>query len=289
MNKIVPYSDFLLEANLSSVTKFLKAQYNNIFKEPTQSLHILFNDFIKKMDVDKNVSGLYQKYIRANQTNFQNAINSADSIDGVNKVISDEIKYFYFSLKPVVNKLQNDEFTIDTIFSRSKDKRLRTLMNYEEDRFSNAADEYLKQAVIPQLKDMSGITEEEKKTNEAKSTIERISYNIKKILEADETDTNVEETNVEEKTKTDLVSYKKSAITWVNTTLFDLLKPKMQLLTKISADTSNLVSQISNKMEGSANDNAKKMIINKIINMDNSELRNLAASLGLSEDETGKI
>lgn len=48
MNKIVPYSDFIFETNLSSVTSFLKAQYNNIFKEPTTSLHNLFNEFIKK-------------------------------------------------------------------------------------------------------------------------------------------------------------------------------------------------------------------------------------------------
>lgn len=286
MNKVISYSDFLLEANLSSVTKFLKAQYNNIFKEPTQSLHVLFTDFIKKMDVDKNVSGLYQKYLRANQTNFQNAVNSADSIDAVNKVITDEIKYFYFSLKPVVNKLQNDEFTIEKIFSRSKDKRLMTLMSYEEDRFSNAVGEYIKQAVVPQLKDMSGINKEESEKNtNIGTTTERINYNIKRILEADETDV-----NVEEKSKTELETYKKSALNWANTTLFDLLKPKMQLLNQMSAgNTNKSVEQISNDMKGSNNNNAKKMIINKIINMDNQELKNLAKSLGLSEDETGKI
>lgn len=286
MNKIISYSDFLLEANLSSVSTFLKAQYNNIFEEPVQSLHVLFNDFIKKMDVDKNVPSLYQKYLRVNQTNFQNSVNSADSIDDVNKIIADEIKYFYFSLKPVVNKLQNDEFTIEKIFSRSKDKRLMSLMSYEEDRFSNAVEEYIKQAVIPQLKDMSGIKEDEtEKSNNVVTTTERINFNIKRILEADDADV-----NVEEKSKKDLETYKKSALTWVNTILFDLLKSKMQLLNKMSAgNTNKSVDQISNDMKGSNNNNAKKMILNKVINMDNQELRNLVKILGLSEDETGKI
>jgi hypothetical protein len=286
VNKITLYTDFLIEANLSSVTSFLKAQYNNIFNEPTKSLHILFNYFIKKIDVDKNPSLLYQKYLRANQNNVQSEINKSDSINSINKVIADEIKYFYFSLKPIVNKLQNDEFTMDSIFEHSKDKRLRTLMNYEEDRFSNAVSEYVTQAVIPQLKQMSGIdTTEQTQSTTPKTTTERINFNIRRILEADENDV-----NVEEKAKTELEIYKKSALNWINTSLFDLLKPKIQLLNKIGgSNVSSAIEQISNQMQGSLNDNAKKTILNKVINLDNNELKSLAQSLGLTEDETGKI
>lgn len=285
MNKIVPYSDFIFETNLSSVTSFLKAQYNNIFKEPTTSLHNLFNEFIKKINVDKNIPVLYQKYLRTNQINCQNSINSADSIDGVNKIVLDEIKYFYFSLKPVVDKMQNNEFTIQSIFSRSKDKRLMILMSYDEDKFSNAVDEYFEQAVVTQLKKMSGISKEEIQNTQSESTTERINYDILKILEVYD----VEETNVEDKAKTELLVYKKNAINWINITLFDLLKPKMQILNKMNVDSGNLVNKISNKIKGTTNDNAKNMIINKIINMNNNELKNLANTLGLSEDETGKI
>ena len=274
MKNIISYSNFLNE-DLSSVSKFLKSYYKSIFKEPNQSLNNLFVDFTKKVDTDKNVSNLYQRYLRSSQTTIQNEINQAETIDDVNKIVTDSLKYFYYSLKPIVNKLQNDKFTMDDIFSRARDKRLRVLMNYPEDQFANAVTEYIGQAAVPQIKEKSGI---EKNSSESVSEnrISKIRYN--KILEADDTE---EQTN--------LVSYKKAAIDWINMTLFDLLKPKMQLLNQLSANTSNAVDQVSDKMKGSTNDSAKNMIINKIINMDNKELQNLAKTLGLSEDETGKI
>jgi hypothetical protein len=268
------------ESTLSSVSKFLKAQYNNIFKEPNQNLNNLFVTFTKKVDTDRNISNLYQRYIKANQTSVQNEINNAESIDAVNKIITDEVKYFYYSLKPIVNKLQNDEFSMESIFSRSKDKRLQVLMSYPEDQFANAVPEYTGQIVVPQIKDLSGLNKETttEETVAPEATTERIKYNIQRILEAEE--------NTEQE---DLVSYKKAAINWINTTLFDLLKPKMQLLNQIGANTSNAVDQISDEMKGSGNENAKKMIINKIMNMNDNELENLAKTLGLSEEETGKL
>jgi len=278
MNNIISYYNFLNE-ELSSVSKFLKTYYKNIFKEPNQSLHNLFVDFTKKVDTDKNVSNLYQRYIKANQTNIQNEINQAESIDAVNKIVTDSLKYFYYSLKPIVNKLQNDEFTMDEIFSRARDKRLKVLMTYPEDQFANAAPEYIGQVAVPQIKELSGLDKEkENEPAQTENTTERIKYNIQKILEAD---------NPNE--QADLVAYKKAATNWINTTLFDLLKPKMQLLNQLGANTSNAVDQISDQIKGSANDNAKKMILNKIINMNAKELQNLAKTLGLSEDETGRI
>ena len=71
--------------------------------------------------------------------------------------------------------------------------------------------------------------------------------------------------------------------------LFELLKPKYQLLTKIGASTSNIVDQLSNEINSTSNDNAKKMIINKIINMDKEALKNLAISLGITEEELGDL
>jgi hypothetical protein len=71
--------------------------------------------------------------------------------------------------------------------------------------------------------------------------------------------------------------------------LFELLKPKFQLLTQLSAATSNIVDQLSKQMKGTTNDNAKKMIINKILNMDKTELQNLANTLGLKSDELGPL
>jgi len=280
MNNIISYNNFMNESTLSSVSKFLKAQYNNIFKEPNQNLNNLFVTFTKKVDTDRNISNLYQRYIKANQTSVQNEINNAESIDAVNKIITDEVKYFYYSLKPIVNKLQNDEFSMESIFSRSKDKRLQVLMSYPEDQFANAVPEYTGQIVVPQIKDLSGLNKETttEETVAPEATTERIKYNIQRILEAEE--------NTEQE---DLVSYKKAAINWINTTLFDLLKPKMQLLNQIGANTSNAVDQISDEMKGSGNENAKKMIINKIMNMNDNELENLAKTLGLSEEETGKL
>jgi len=285
MNNITYYNNFLFE-DLSSVSSFLKAQYNNIFQGPNQALNNIFVDFTKKVDIEKNVSNLYQRFIKSNQTIVQNEVNSADTIDAINKIITDEIKYFYFSLKPIVNKLQNDEFTMEKIFERSRDKRLMKLMSYPEDQFSNAAQQYVSEAVLPEIKKDAGL-DKVAATNTttpaptpAAPTTERIKYNIYKILEVDQTTTDP---------AAELLSYKKSALKWVNMSLFDLLKPKMQLLTQLSANTSTPIDNLSKQMKGIANDNAKKMILNKIINMNKEELQNLANTLGIKPEELGQL
>lgn len=275
---MISYNDFLSEGIISSVTSFLKQQYNNIFKEPNQNLSNLFTDFTKRIDTERNVSNLYQRYIRNSQTTVQNEINKAETIDEINKIVSDQIKFFYFSLKPVVNKLQNKEFTMQEIFSRSRDKRLQTLMSYPEDQFSNAVQQYVNDAIIPTIKEESGLNKPKATAAPPEETTERIKYNIYKILEADNATT-----------EEDIVAYKKESINWINTSLFDLIKPKIQLLNQLSANKSNTVDQLSKQMKGTNNDNAKKMILNKIMNMNKEELQNLVNSLGLKEEEIGKI
>lgn len=284
MKNLTAYDSFLTEAVSSAISPFLKTYYNNVFQEPDKNLNNLFIDFTKRIDREKNTANLYQRFLRNFQTNVQTEINNSETTDAVNKIISDSIKYFYFSLKPIVNKLQNDEFTMEEIFSRSRDKRLMKLMSYPEDQFSNAVTQYIGDAVTPWIKKEAGLEKQptqqpqQPQQNQPTTTTERIKYNIAKILEADTTDVNA-----------DLVSYKKSAINWINLSLFDLIKPKMQLLNQLGANTSNSVDQLANQMKGTTNDNAKKIILNKILNMDNTELKNLANTLGLKEEETGKI
>ena len=275
---MISYNDFLSEGIISSISSFLKQQYNNIFKEPNQNLSNLFTDFTKRIDTERNVSNLYQRYIRNSQTTVQNEINKAETIDEINKIVSDQIKFFYFSLKPVVNKLQNKEFTMQEIFSRSRDKRLQILISYPEDQFSNAVQQYVSDAVIPTIKEESGLNKPKATAAPPEETTERIKYNIYKILEADNATT-----------EEDIVAYKKESINWINTSLFDLIKPKIQLLNQLSANKSNTVDQLSKQMKGTNNDNAKKMILNKIMNMSKEELQILANSLGLKEEEIGKI
>lgn len=287
MKNLTAYDSFLTEAVSSAISSFLKTYYNNVFQDPDQNLNNLFIDFTKRIDREKNTANLYQRFLRNFQTNVQTEINNSETIDAANKIISDSIKYFYFSLKPIVNKLQNDEFTMEEIFSRSRDKRMMKLMSYPEDQFSNAVTQYIGDAVTPWIKKEAGLEKQptqqtqqpqQPQQNQPTTTTERIKYNIAKILEADTTDVNA-----------DLVSYKKSAINWINLSLFDLIKPKMQLLNQLGANTSNSVDQLANQMKGTTNDNAKKIILNKILNMDNTELKNLANTLGLKEEETGKI
>lgn len=274
MNNVLSYDNFLNE----EVSKFLKSNYNKIFNESNETLNNLFVNFTKKLDTDKDIPNLYQRYIRAVQSNTQNQINDAESIDTVNKIVSDSIKYFYFSLKPVINKLQNNEFNMESIFEKSRDKRLQVLMSYPEDKFANAVPEFVTQIAEPQIKEESEKNVQEvENTEETENVIERVKNNILKILEADNTE--------QEK----LISYKKSALEWINTSLFDLLKPKMQLLNQIRTNTSNLIDSISNEMKGSRNDNAKKMILNKIINLDSEQLKKLSDFLGFNEEEIGKI
>ena len=287
MNNLTPYSEFLVEGTLSSVSTFLKAQYNNIFKEPNQNLNNLFTTFTKKVDTEKNATNLYVRYVRANQTAIQNEINAAETNDAVNKLLSDEIKYFYFSLKPIVNKLQNDEFTMEKIFERSRDKRLMKLMSYPEDQFSNAAQEYIN-LILPEIKKSAGLDTTQTSTTQptqlnqpTQPTTEGMMYNIYRILEAD---TSIPTTN-----DADLVKYKAGVIKWINMSLFELLKPKFQLLNQLSASVSNNIDQLSKQMKGTLNDNAKKMILNKVLNMDKQELQNLANSIGITTEELGKL
>ena len=42
MINLTTYNDYLAEGALSSVSSFLKAQYNNIFKDPNKQLSNLF-------------------------------------------------------------------------------------------------------------------------------------------------------------------------------------------------------------------------------------------------------
>lgn len=271
MKKIKTYKDYINE-NLSSISDFLKTNYHKIFTDVTQSLNNLFNTFTKKVDTEKNVSNLYQRYIKQNQTIVANEINNAESIDAINKIVTEEIKYFYFSLKPIVNKLQNDEFTIQKIFERSRDKRLMTLMSYPEDQFSNAVSQYTSTVVLPQIKTNSGI-EQVNPSN----TVNKTTVSENKIFEATEQE--------------NLIAYKKSAINWLNISLFDLLKPKIQLLNKLGANAFvvNSIDQLSKQMKGTNNDNAKKMIINKVMNLDKNELQNLANMLKINPNDLGKL
>ena len=288
--EITPYSNFLYEIATTSVSSFLKAQYNNIFKEPNQTLNNLFTDFTKRVDTEKNTANLYQRFLKSNQTSFQNEINNAETIDAVNKILTDNIKYFYFSLKPIVNKLQNDEFTMEKIFERSRDKRLMTLMSYPEDQFSNAVQQYVNEGVLPWIKKDSGLDKKEDQQNtqqpQQQATTERIKNDIYRILEAEvPVQTNEIQPNVE----ADTLAYKKSTIKWFNLSLFDLLKPKMQLLTQLGANTSNVVDQLAKQMKGTINDNAKKMILNNIVSMSKEELQKLAEFLGIKKEDLGQL
>lgn len=250
MNNIIKYTDYnKIDENVSI---FLKTQYQKIFPDATQSLNNLFNAFIKKIDIDRNISNFYQKFIKTNQTIIANEINKSESIDIVNKIITEEIKYFYFTLKLVVDKLQNDEFTIEKIFERSRDKRLMQLMSYPEEQFSNAVSEYTSTIAIPAIKDNSN-------------------------LEATEQD--------------NLVVYKKSAINWVNTTLFDLIKQKIQILNKIGSNVimANSIDQLSKQMRGTNNEDAKKKILNKISNMNKTELEQLSNFIGIKKNNLGQL
>ena len=285
MNNLTQYDDFLSEGLLSTVSAFLKAQYNNIFKDPNKALNNLFNDFTKRLDKEKNVSNLYQRFIRSNQTTVQNEINNASSIDEVNKVLTDNIKYFYFSLNPVINKLQDSDFNMKNIFEKSRDKRLQTLMSYPEDQFSNAVQQYVNDGVLPWIKKDSGLDKQENKQQikEPQSQFEKesIMYNIAKILEADDPNQQQQANQQQANQEDDLAKYKKSAIKWINITLFDLLKPKFTDINQ--GNTGNIVVQLSKQMKGTMNDNAKKTILNNIINMNKEQLQGLANYLQIKD------
>ena len=273
-------NNFLLFEQLSSVSEFLKSNYDKIFNDPNQALNNLFVSFTKRVDTDKNISNLYKNFITSNQSTINNEVNKAETIEGVNKILSDEIKYFYFSLTPIINKLQNDEFSIEEIFSKSRDKNLQALMSYPEDKFSNAVSQYVGN-LIPTIKKDAGIEEQAQAQEIApvQSTTERIKHNINRILEAEEV------SNVND----DLIAYKKAIVNWLSISLLKPIKNKIQLLNQVGVSTSNIVDQLSNQMKGTNNENAKKMIINKVFNMDKEALKNLGLSLGITEEELGQL
>lgn len=266
-------NEFLFE-DLSTVSSFLKSQYNNIFKDPNDTLNKLFIDFTKKADNDKNPSILYRRFLESNYNIVKTEINNAETIEDVNKILLDEIKYFYFSLKPIANKLQNSEFTIQKIFERSRDKRLITLMSFPEDKFSNSVYQYVSE-IVPEIKKAAGMNQE---NIGEMATTERIRYNIMKILEADEV-------NADEQ----LTQYKKAVIDWLDTSVFDMIRKKTPLLNQMGSFSGNIVDQLSKQMKATNNDNAKKMIINHIMNMDKEGLKKLALSMGITEEQLGQL
>jgi hypothetical protein len=291
MTEITTYSTFLFETATSSVSAFLKAQYTNIFKDPNPQLNKTFVDYTKKLETDNNPTALYQKYLKTNQITIQNEINKAESVEAINKIVTDNIKYFYFSLKPVITKLQNDEFTIEKIFEKSRDKRLQKLMSYPEDQFSNAVQQYVTEAVIPEIKKDAGLDKQQTPAP-ATPTTESIMSNIYKILEADDPAATPEtpaQPTTETEATNDLLKYKKSSTKWFNISLFDLLKNKFVLLNQNAANKGNIVDQFSTTMKNTQNENAKKMILNKIMNMDKIELENLAISMGITKEELGQL
>ena len=152
MKNIISYNNFKIN---ESISDFLKNNYNKIFIEPNINLNNLFNNFMKKIDNEKKVSLLFQSFIKNNQIMIVSEIKKSDSIDNIKNIISDEIKYFYFTLKITVDKLQNDDFTISSIFEKLRDKKLVQLMRFPEDKFSNAIKTYMSDVLIPYLKNES--------------------------------------------------------------------------------------------------------------------------------------
>jgi len=153
-------------------------------------------------------------------------------------------------------------------------------MSYPEDKFSNAVSQYVGN-LIPTIKKDAGIEEQAQAQEIApvQSTTERIKHNINRILEAEEV------SNVND----DLIAYKKAIVNWLSISLFKPIKNKIQLLNQVGVSTSNIVDQLSNQMKGTNNENAKKMIINKVFNMDKEALKNLGLSLGITEEELGQL
>ena len=303
MNNLTQYNDFLSEGILSSVSNFLKTYYNKIFQDPNPTLNNIFNDFTKRLDNEKNIPNFYQRFTRRMVGAIRTEIDAAQSIDAVNKLVTDSIKYFYFSLRPVITKLQNDKFTMETVLSNTGDRSLQGLMigddpkiitGNPEDKFLNALKVYVSQTnppgVFEQLKKNSGLdkqnvnnqTNQQNNQPSSESASDRIKYNIYKILEADE---NTTPTTTDPK---ELKNYKDAATSWTNN-LFDLLTSHFNVLNSLNTNTSMNIDQLVKQMKGSNNNNAKQTIINKIFNMDREQLQNLANTLGLKEDVIGKL
>lgn len=275
MNNITPFDDFMTEGILSAVSDFLKSQFNNIFKDSSPNLKNLFTQFTKSLDKEKNMANLYQRYILSSQPLIQNDIKKAESIDEVNKIITDNIKFLYFSLNPIIKKVGNKDFTIQELI---RDKALQELLsNTDEKEFSNNVQYYVNNTIISQIKRNTGlykkIQNQEQPQQNNEQTKENIMFNISRILEADET--------IDQQQTEDLEKYKKGALDWFNT-IFTSLKNKKTIL-NTGANTGIAVDQASKAMKGTTNDNAKDAILNKIMNMEKEELQKLVNYLGLKD------
>ena len=313
MNNITPYNEFVSEGLMSPISTFLKSQFNNIFKDANPVLNNLFSIFTKKIDTEKNVSNLYKNFIKNNHTVVQNEINKAESVEAVNKIITDNIKIIYFSLTPIIAKLQNSEFTVKTIFKSSE---IQEVMSLPKDVFLTKVQEFVNNA-ISNIKSKSGLDKKEEKNTQDQSVKEGMMYNIHKILEIDESllgsavgaavksgaadavgdklknvasdklknVANDKLKNVDNKQNTeDLVKYKKTAIDWINLSFFAALNDKMSILNKAGSTNAGIaVDQASKSMKGTTNDNAKDAILNKIMNMEKEELQKLTEYLGLKD------
>lgn len=321
INNVSKYNDYLNEDFFSD----FKTNYFKLFQDADEDLNRDFGNYMKKLETENDfnvISKTYNQFLRANQTTFSTKVDSAESIDVVNKLILDNLRIMYFSTLPTVTKFNDQSFTMETIFQKTADKNFKKLMMLPEKKFADGCTQYVNDIMIPEINKKAGIQTQTDQTNNpntntqnktqtpnqtanqqqpAAPTTESYRSVLMRILEADQTapptanppqqPAPAETTEPDKKAVDDLKNYKNTTKNWFNAfykSLFDGSKMMVQDMTR-DTNVNKSIDLIVKTMKNSNNELAKKQLLTKITNMSKDELQKMGDSLGLQKNEIGEF
>lgn len=282
MKHLNKYSDFVNENFLDD----FKSNYAKLFNDSEQEITNTLGNLMKKTEKETDFIKLtktFDEFLSTNQQILKQKITSATNTESVNKLLSDNLKCIYFALEYIKLKFNDDNFS--KTFDRAQDKNFQKLMYFDNRKFSMAEPEFVKQYMIPQIEKMSGVkstNEQIKEANEQEEqpqTQQPVQTNQPKQTETEDNQKKVKE----------LENYKQKASEWFDY-IYGMIWVKLkEFKTKVNQQKQiNLnVEQVSKLMKNSTNQEGKRTLLNKIINLSQEELNSLADYLQLNKKEIG--
>ena len=277
------YSEFILNENFYDD---FKSKYFKLFNESDEDIKNQMGTLFKKIDDETDFSKIvkiFDDYLSSNQKTLNNKIDESQGQEAINKLLSDNLKAIYFTLKAVQIKLDDKDFT--DIFEKAKDKNFQNLMKMKRDKFSDAVPTYVNDYMIPQIKEMAGVEETEQVQESKLYEEETVQVQGTQNVQVQDT----EQENTEQENDKQLTNYKEKSKEWfyyVYGMIWDKLKTINNKLNTNRQISSN-IDQLSNLMKNSDNEEAKKHLLKKIVSLSKEDLNKVGELLGINKEELG--
>lgn len=281
------YLDFI---NENFYDDFKKTHFK-LFNDSDEDIKSQLATFLKRIDNETDylkVVNTFDNFLSSNQNTLNSKIDNNEGQESINKILSDNLKAIFFTLRSVQIKLDDKDFT-DT-FEQAKDKNFKNLMNMKRDKFSDAYLTYVKDYMIPQIKKMSGIEEVKYPVNEANEVTQP---NVAQpTQDKAQNDTQTEpETKQDEPQNQQLDTYKEKSKEWFNY-IYGMIWDKLKTIKNkfnTNKQVSSNIDQLSILMKNSNNEDAKKQLLKKITTLSKEGLDKLGNFLRLNKEELGEF